>query len=138
EPITDLHQADLPEIRSITITIRPDRDQWTNKLREATKAGKEPPPYPSEEVSIRVWRSGTTLEVQGEDRTAVEGLAQRISQILDHGGKTRSFPGDVLAIPLGVLLAFGLPSVLFAASHWLRLAKVNHKWDPAEIIAIAL
>lgn len=132
-----LHRDELPSVRSVRITIRADRDAWNVKAKEAPSAAQVPP-IPREEVSISVSQFGTSLEVEGDDRTEVQGLTQRLVHVLRRGAtKSPGFDRDVFFLVF-VALTVALAAAFLAASHSLRLATVNNRWEPAEILAIVL
>jgi hypothetical protein len=105
--IMDLHADDLRHIESVIVTVRLDREAWWRRRdeeRENRRERNEPPqdypPLPDDEVSIRVTKYGTTLEVDGEHRTSVEGLRQRLSEVLGRAATNVLDRGWVLSLGL--------------------------------------
>jgi hypothetical protein len=131
-----LHPHDLARLRTVRITVRPDRAAWRKAVAERPST-EDTPPIPSEEVVIRLTNYGTTLDVEGDDRTQVQGLLQRLTRELGRGGTAISFDRDLLFLA-GPFLAAVLVLAFLAAVHTLKLAHVNDRWEPAEIVGIAL
>lgn len=113
--ITSIHADDLRRLASLVITIEADRDDWWRKVDADRTASRErgeeysTPDIPSASVSVRITEYGTTLEIEGDERTPVEGLRQRLSHGLERGASNSLnrewIPG--LTIPLWFLLTFG-------------------------------
>lgn len=137
-PITSLHPSQLQHVARVAITVTWDHDAWW-ETRKATKEGDEPPARPQDRVRIRVTKYGTTLDVEGDDRTRVEGARVRLAEVLERGGATNS-PGfhRLWFFSLAGLLAFPGTLAGVAVAQLLGLASSNDRWELAEIAAIVL
>jgi hypothetical protein len=101
------HERELAHVDRLVVTIVPDRDEWWKERDEARERGEERPYLPDAGVSIRISKYGTSLSVEGDDRTSVEGLVQRLAQILGRAatkspGVDREFFVYLLIWPLAM------------------------------------
>lgn len=89
-------------------------------------------------VRIRLTRgSGLNLEVWGDDRNSVNGLTQRLENMLGRSApRLLRFDLDVLLIPLCMVLL--LVGVILgpAVSRWVGLGEINDQWDTWEVVGV--
>jgi hypothetical protein len=135
-PLTSLHPSQLERVANVAITVTWDFDEWWEK-HAAGKSGPSPPP-PEDRVRITVTKYDTTLNVYGDDRTRVEGLRQRLADVLGHGA-TNSPPFQRLWFMIvGSWLATVGFFMGFAVPRWLDLATRNNRWEAAEVVGMVL
>jgi hypothetical protein len=137
EQITRLHPAELASLASLSLTIRPDRDLWWKQREAARERGEEAPAsLPEAQVSVRLTEYGTTLTVEGEDRTSVVGLTQQLTQILGRSASTRFNREWVWGLASPLILAGAFAALVVV--RWLDLAKRDDHWQAAEIVALTV
>lgn len=137
--LAEIHRDDLHHIESITVRIRPDREARFNRDVEARRGGNDPPEVFDGDVSIRIWKYGTSLEVEGTDRTAVEGLTQRLADALGHAATNA--PG--VDRPLFASITFGvavlvLENVLLELTRAIGIAHRDNQIEATETGALVV
>ena len=135
EALTSRHPAEISQLATVAIFVRADSDQWWREDRGKPRqeSGEWLGP-PTDSVRIRVSQYGTTLTVEGEDRTGVEGLAQRLAEIMGRAAtNSPGFPREALPLT-GLLLGTAGFWLGVAVVQWLGLAENNDKWDTAETL----
>lgn len=138
--ITSRHPAELDHIASVSVTVKPDREQWWEKFRrgQASEPQRPAPEFPSASVDIRVSKYGTTLTVEGDDRTSVEGLTQRLTEALGRAAtNSPGFDRMAFVVPAGPFVGLGAAMGL-VITRWLDLASRNDRWDAAEIVSLVV
>lgn len=146
-----IHVTDLRAIKDVWIDVETDVEWWRRrtdeynerkiKLRfnpdpEDTVPLIEPPQLVISSVSFRLGsrnNKGMHVDVQGPDRTNVEGLMARLVQTLD-----RSASGPTNFTPEWALILcspFAVFASLFASSavHALHIAPIDNGWQWQEI-----
>ena len=137
--IEELHPKALARVRSVFITLKPDRDGWWERRINARAEGKDPgpdSPPPDAKVTIKLGQYGTELVVEGEDRTAVEGLTRRLTDVL--GRAATNHPGIEPNWFVVLLGPAGLAGALLAlfCTRWLGLTSRDRRWEIAELFAL--
>jgi hypothetical protein len=125
EAIANLSERDISRVRQIELRVIAAR-QPDNFFVEHGR------------VFFRVEdaQSALFVMVTSDDRARVEGLAQRLEDMLKTGARFPPVPSEIITGVVVGLLGFAYaPAVLLAISLiWtLGWAAQNNKWDPAEI-----
>lgn len=137
DAINSPHERELAHVDRLVVTVRPDREEWWKLRDEARERGEDPGDLPDASVSIRVSKYGTSLSVEGEDRTSVEGLVQRLAPILGRAAtNSPGFDRDLFFFLLGLPLVIGGLTLGPIVVQWLDLAEKNDRLDAAEIVGL--
>ena len=157
DAVAHLHRGDLPEIAQIRITIRGDRDarwreqervrnEWYAAQGAAIKRGElptndEPPDAaPMEDASVTLsmpWAGrALMLEVEGPDRAAVEGLFQRLSELVTRRQSFRRIGPHEVVPTVAVPLGFGLLVLGTLVPRWIDSSLDNHRVDWQEVVGM--
>lgn len=121
ETVTKLHRNELRGVRAIWIEVEANPRQYGVVRIRLTEGG------------------GLTLEVWGEDRNSVEGLTQRLVEILGRGAPRlhrvdMGLVAFLLILPLLVLPLWLGPAV----TQWLGAAEENDRLEGWEWAGIAV
>jgi hypothetical protein len=123
-------------VATVAITVTWDYDEWWEK-HAAGKSGPAPP-RPEDRVRIAVTKYNTTLNVYGADRTRVEGLRQRLAEVLGRGATNSPGFNRTWLIVMGSWLAAPGFFLGFTVPQWLDLASRNNQWEVAEVVGMFL
>ena len=134
-PLDGLSNRALHQLRAVTIFIEADRTAWS----EAHKPDYVP--HPDGHVRIRLWSvSGLEVQIEGERRAQVEGLATQMSDVLAPGAPP--FHSFDVRLALGgvavVLLWIGVLLETAFLSGSVLVSQENHVIDRWEGTGIAL
>jgi len=79
--LEDLNSRQLRGVRRVWIEVKPDWDEWWEKMH----AKWETPFQPKVTIQLGPWGSGVGIEVEGGEHVRVEGLASQLREILKPG-----------------------------------------------------
>jgi hypothetical protein len=152
----EIHRGDFKQISRIWIAIAPDRDayyaerdrlneEWREEARARLLRGEDAGDLPEPErlvagsVEIRLpWASrGLQLEVRGEDRHAVEGLYNRLAEILSSRRAWRRLDPDWALVAIVPMVA-GCGILGLLVVDWLGFGAVKNKTNDAQIAGLAI
>ena len=84
EVIEEIQKGNYSNVQEISVRVSQNLEIWYRHMSEAQQRGGTIDELPNARVSIRLSRYGTTLDVEGDERDRVEGLAQQLTETMSH------------------------------------------------------
>lgn len=125
DALRSIDVRDLPDVRRVAASVSTVRHGLFSVPRASIRVGRAAP--------------ALVVEVHANDQVAVEGLVTRLTQMLDRG---RRWPRWYQRL---AVISIGSPTLVFAGAllgmalpRTFGLARVNGKWESAEVVGVAV